>query len=214
VVRGLSGGERSRLALAKMMLFPRNVLALDEPTNHLDIPARETLEEALDGFPGTLLVVSHDRYFLDRVCRKLLVVEGEGLESHLGNWSDYRSRQRQSARAAARVPEPPPAPANSAAETARAANKDRERQRRKLERRVETAEAEVARLEGELRALRAELAADHQGDWQKLHALADRERDLDERLARRMAEWETAADALAAAPQAEKEENAEKDEAP
>jgi ATP-binding cassette subfamily F protein 3 len=198
-VRGLSGGERSRLALAKMMLFPRNVLALDEPTNHLDIPARETLEEALDGFEGTLLVVSHDRYFLDRVCKKLLVMEGDRLESHLGNWSDFRARQREAARAAARPPEPikEAAPAPTAAEQQRNANKDRERQRRKLERRVETLEAEVARLEKELAELRAALGSDHGQNWQKLHELAERESKVNELLARRMAEWESAAAELA-----------------
>jgi predicted RNase H-like nuclease (RuvC/YqgF family) len=90
-------------------------------------------------------------------------------------------------------------PAVSAAETARSTNKDKDRERRKLERRVETLEAEVARLEGELVAVRAELAADHKGEWQKLHALADRERALDELLARRMSEWESASAALAAA---------------
>ncbi len=92
-VRGLSGGERSRLAMAKIMLFPRNVLVLDEPTNHLDIPARETLEGALTTYEGTLLVVSHDRYFLDRICTRLLVIEGNGLEAHLGNYSDWRRRK-------------------------------------------------------------------------------------------------------------------------
>jgi ATP-binding cassette subfamily F protein 3 len=201
VVRGLSGGERSRLAMAKMMLFPRNVLALDEPTNHLDIPARETLEEALLAYEGTLMVVSHDRYFLDRVCGRLLVIDGDRLEAHLGNWSDYRARQREEARAAARAAEPvrpaaPPAPP-SQSETARAASKDRERQRRRLEKKVETLEAEVGKLEAELQGLRAELAGDHQGDWQKLHKLADRERELGELLARKMSEWEAAAAALA-----------------
>ena len=92
-VRGLSGGERSRLAMAKIMLFPRNVLVLDEPTNHLDIPARETLEESLRNYEGTLLVISHDRYFLDRVATRLLVIEGSTVENHLGNYSDWRHRR-------------------------------------------------------------------------------------------------------------------------
>jgi len=95
LVRGLSGGERSRLAMAKIMLFPRNVLVLDEPTNHLDIPARETLEDALDGYEGTLIVISHDRYFLDRVCTRLLVIEGDRVEAHLGNYGDWRRRVRE-----------------------------------------------------------------------------------------------------------------------
>ena len=97
-VRGLSGGERSRLALAKIMLFPRNVLVLDEPTNHLDIPARETLEDALGGYEGTLIVISHDRYFLDRVCTRLLVIDGDRLEAHVGNYSDWRRRLHEGKR--------------------------------------------------------------------------------------------------------------------
>jgi len=228
-VRGLSGGERSRLAMAKIMLFPRNVLVLDEPTNHLDIPARETLEDALIGYQGTLLVVSHDRYFLDRICTRLLVIEGTSLEAHLGNYGDWRRRKREAAAAAAAsapapasvspsaAPNPgrdrgaattstasrdtPPATGRPAAEseTARAASKDRERERRRLERRVETLEVDVGKLEAELRAVRQELAADHAGDWQKLHTLADRERELDALLTRRLNEWETASAALAAA---------------
>jgi ATP-binding cassette subfamily F protein 3 len=196
-VRGLSGGERSRLAMAKIMLFPRNVLVLDEPTNHLDIPARETLEDALSGYEGTLLVVSHDRYFLDRVCTRLLVIDGDRLEAHTGNYSDWRRRAHEGRR-----PEAPPAPKPaapkppSASAAAREADKDRERERRRLARRVETLEADVSKLEGELAAVRAELAADHGGDWQKLHTLADRERELDALLTKRMAEWEAASAAV------------------
>ncbi|HVZ72540.1 MAG TPA: ABC-F family ATP-binding cassette domain-containing protein [Polyangia bacterium] len=207
LVKGLSGGERSRLAMAKIMLFPRNVLVLDEPTNHLDIPARETLEDALDGYEGTLIVISHDRYFLDRVCTRLLVIEGDRVEAHLGNYGDWRRRVHEQEKAtAAPAPVPPkkekekekPAPASDAAKD-RVANKDRERELRRLERRVETLEADVAKIEGDLAAVRGELAGDHAGDWQKLHTLADRERELDALLARRMGEWEAAGTALAKA---------------
>src|SRR5262249_17228871 len=180
-------------------LFPRNVLVLDEPTNHLDIPARETLEEALDGYEGTLIVISHDRYFLDRVCTRLLVIEGDHVEAHLGTYSDWRHRAREAQQtAAATAPPPPKAPPSDAAKE-RSAGKERDRELRRLERRVETLEADVGKLETDLAAVRAELAGDHAGDWQKLHQLADRERELDALLARRMTEWEAAGTALARA---------------
>ncbi|HXJ20270.1 MAG TPA: ABC-F family ATP-binding cassette domain-containing protein [Polyangia bacterium] len=193
-VRGLSGGERSRLAMAKIMLFPRNVLVLDEPTNHLDIPARETLEDALIAYEGTLITVSHDRYFLDRICTRLLVIEGTHVEAHLGNYSDWRERSRKTAPAPVPAPQPPPVekPPEKRAATTRDADKQREREQRRLARRVETLEADVSKLEAELTAVRAELAGDHAGDWQKLHALAEREGELDALLTRRMAEWEAA----------------------
>jgi len=196
-VRGFSGGERSRLALAKMLMFPRNVLVMDEPTNHLDIPARETLEHALDDFDGTLVVISHDRYFLDRVCKRLFVFTDTGLEPHTGNYSDwreYRVRQAEAAKPPASVA-PPPRPPKSSTEASRTAKKDHERQQRRLERLVASLEEEIARLESELAALRAKLGEDHGGDWQKLHALADKERELDALLGSRMADWEkTSAD--------------------
>lgn len=200
-VGGLSGGERSRLAMAKIMMFPRNLLALDEPTNHLDIPARETLEEALREYEGTVVVISHDRYFLDRVCGRLLIIAGSGpgggeVESYPGNYSEWREHLGRAAAATAPAPAPaqeaPTSRAPSGAEQTRAAAKERERERRRLERRVETLEGDVAKLEEQLAALRAELAADHGGNWQKLHELADRERELDGLLQRRMEEWERA----------------------
>jgi ATP-binding cassette, subfamily F, member 3 len=195
-VRGLSGGERSRLAMAKIMLFPRNVLVLDEPTNHLDIPARETLEDTLQSYDGTLIVVSHDRYFLDRICTRLLVIEGTDLEAHLGNYSDWRRRRAPPAEKPKLPPTPAPAPPSTGA---READKGRERALRQLARRVETLEADVAKIEKELAEVRVDLAGEHAGEWQKLHALADRERELDALLARRLAEWEAASAALAPA---------------
>ena len=196
LVRGLSGGERSRLAMAKIMLFPRNVLVLDEPTNHLDIPARETLEDALQAYEGTLLVVSHDRYFLDRICTRLLVIEGTSVEAHLGNYSDWRRRKLTSVEPPKLAAPAAPARAPSAESAGRAVDKEKERARRQLARRVETLEADVSKIEAELAAVRADLASDHAGDWQKLHTLADRERELDALLARRMTEWEAASATL------------------
>ncbi|MEJ7712489.1 MAG: ATP-binding cassette domain-containing protein, partial [Pyrinomonadaceae bacterium] len=77
-VGDLSGGEKGRLALAKLIYSRVNVLVLDEPTNHLDIPSREALEEALDAYDGTILTISHDRYFLDRVATQILSLDGRG----------------------------------------------------------------------------------------------------------------------------------------
>jgi ATP-binding cassette subfamily F protein 3 len=88
-VSGFSGGERSRLALAKLLLEPRNLLFLDEPTNHLDIPAAEILEEALAGFEGTVLLVSHDRRFLEGVTTRVILVRDGEVEIYPGGFRDY-----------------------------------------------------------------------------------------------------------------------------
>jgi len=89
-VRDLSGGEKGRLALAKLIYSRVNVLVLDEPTNHLDIPSREALEEALDAYEGTILTISHDRYFLDRVATQILALDGAGVAEHYdGDYTEY-----------------------------------------------------------------------------------------------------------------------------
>ena len=89
-VRDLSGGEKGRLALAKLIYSRVNVLVLDEPTNHLDIPSREALEEALDAYEGTIITISHDRYFLDRVATQILALDGLGGAEHYdGDYTEY-----------------------------------------------------------------------------------------------------------------------------
>jgi len=89
-VGDLSGGEKGRLALAKLIYSRVNVLVLDEPTNHLDIPSREALEEALDAYEGTILTISHDRYFLDRVATQMLALDGQGVSEHYdGDYTEY-----------------------------------------------------------------------------------------------------------------------------
>jgi ATP-binding cassette subfamily F protein 3 len=88
-VRNLSGGERSRLQLAKLMLSDANFLMLDEPTNNLDLPSCEVLENALDEFEGTILVISHDRYFLDRIVERIVELEEGALSEYPGDYTYY-----------------------------------------------------------------------------------------------------------------------------
>jgi len=90
-VGDLSGGEKARLALLKIILSGANLLVMDEPTNHLDIPSREAVEEAMGAFPGTILLVSHDRYLLDRISDRVLVFESGELASYQGNYSEYKA---------------------------------------------------------------------------------------------------------------------------
>ena len=103
LVGDLSGGEKGRLALAKLIYSRKNVLILDEPTNHLDIPAREALEAALDEFDGTIVTVSHDRFFLDRIATQILAFESGGrTEIHNGNYTDYHEWKESKSDAAER----------------------------------------------------------------------------------------------------------------
>jgi ATP-binding cassette subfamily F protein 3 len=115
----LSGGERRRLALAVTVASGANFLVLDEPTNHLDLESREALEAALEAFPGTVLLVSHDRALIDAVAERTLAIEGTELNSYDGGWADYvRKREeapapepRPRAEKPKRAPAPKPKPA-------------------------------------------------------------------------------------------------------
>src|SRR5205823_10771395 len=100
-VTALSGGERSRVALAKLLLRPSNLLLLDEPTNHLDIATRERLEETLGGYPGTLVIATHDRYLVNRLANKVIEVAEGGISVYPGTYSDYLR-----AKSAATEPQP------------------------------------------------------------------------------------------------------------
>lgn len=160
-IHTLSGGERGRLALAKLMLRKDNLLFMDEPTNHLDMDSREVLEHALDDFDGTLLAVSHDRYFINRVANRVIEMSAEGVSEYLGNYDDYLEKKR-----AALLPEE--AASDGLTQTQRDKLKRKERlareSRRQLEERVRAAEAEIARTEAEVARLEAEMAAP--GAWQ------------------------------------------------
>ena len=186
-VAALSGGERSRLSLAKLIAGTGNTLLLDEPTNHLDIPSREALESALDEFPGTLLIISHDRYFLDRVCDRLLHVEasrGTIFEGTYSEWADARAAERAAERerdreAAARRPAP-------AAPSRESKPKPTGRAVAAIETEIADVEAEIADIETAMR--RPEIATDHL----KLAPLTEAHEHAAERLARLLEEWEAA----------------------
>jgi ATP-binding cassette subfamily F protein 3 len=167
---GLSGGERKRLALAMLLSQGANVLILDEPTNHLDLESREALEDALKGFQGALLLVTHDRALLEAVGTRTVALEHQRLRSYLGGWVEY-ARIREERRAGGEdpmgpppkaatkpaAPAPKPAPAKPKATnngggtaTATAPSKNVQKQTAKLEKAIETAEAALASLEEEL----------------------------------------------------------------
>src|SRR6267378_3691952 len=107
-VAALSGGERRRLALAIVVASGANLLVLDEPTNHLDLESRESLEAALEAFPGTVLLVSHDRALLDAIAERTLAIEDRELHSYEGGWAEMLRRRDERARHAAAPPEPKP----------------------------------------------------------------------------------------------------------
>src|SRR3954447_22156827 len=164
----LSGGERRRLALAITVASGANFLVLDEPTNHLDLESRESLEAALEAFPGTVLLVSHDRALLDAVADRLLAVEGKTIVSYTGGWADYVSAQE--ARAA---PPPPPKPKR---ERPARPSKPKPTALELVEREVERAEARVAELEQKLAEDwgDVELVASHKSAREDLEALLRR----------------------------------------
>jgi ATP-binding cassette, subfamily F, member 3 len=159
---GLSGGERRRLSLAILVASDANVLILDEPTNHLDLESREALEDALQSFPGSLLLVSHDRALLDAVGSRTVAIEDYTLHSYVGGWPEYWRVREERKAAGAPQPPPPPAPATNGhgdkppAEKPRPVpkpkgpSKNAQRRQIDLEQAVEQAEAELAKLEDEL----------------------------------------------------------------
>ena len=98
VISTLSGGEKCRINLLKLMLAKNNLLLLDEPTNHLDIMSREALEEALLEYDGTLMVISHDRYFLNKVINKIYELNEDGIKEYQGNYSYYVEKKSSNSR--------------------------------------------------------------------------------------------------------------------
>lgn len=154
-IEKLSGGERGRVALTKLMLKQDSLLLLDEPTNHLDMDSREVLEDALRDFPGTILAISHDRYFINRFAEKVMVMEKDGVTEYLGNFDDYIEKRDR--------PRPPVSSLeDETTRTAQTREKKKTRQQnallRELKAAVDKAEAAIEQNEREMARLEAELA--------------------------------------------------------
>ncbi len=189
-VAGFSGGERSRLALAKLLLEPRNLLYLDEPTNHLDIPAAEILEEALAGFEGTVLFVSHDRRFLENVSTRVLRVQNGICELFSTNFADFAEQEQlrleaETEAARGRTASKEPAAGKATFEENKASRRELERKKR----RVVDLEKEIARSEATVDAMRARLREHSPDDWEKLAELAAQEQSLQRKIDSMLMEW-------------------------
>jgi ATP-binding cassette subfamily F protein uup len=195
-VRKLSGGERSRLLLAKILKAGGNFLILDEPTNDLDLPTLRVLEEALIAFPGVVCVVSHDRYFLNRVCTDILAFEGDGRIRHSAGDYDYYLEKKQRAEAAAARQGAAILALNKSAELARDAAAPRPVKPRKLsfkeQRELEGMEAQIQAVDAEIARIEQLFA---QPDFHRTHGeqtgqLVGELAAAREKLSRLYARWE------------------------
>ena len=204
----LSGGERNRYALARILVSPSNFLLLDEPTNHLDMRAKDVLLEAIAAFSGTVVFVSHDRYFIDRLATRVLEVENGGVTSHEGNYEDYlRWKEAQAARVEntfAATPSPAtekpastgvtivieggPEPTNGSASSSARQRRLNPIKQKQMEERCAFLEEEIPRIEAALAHTEEELGVYvSAAETQRLTDLAA---ELRAQLAALTAEWE------------------------
>ena len=196
-IEDLSGGERGRVSLAKLMLSPANFLILDEPTNHLDIQSKSILEDAIRSYTGTVLVVSHDRYFINRIATRILELKDQKLYSFIGNYEYYDSHKEQVYTAAAAVaPEladsvpDTTAPVSSAKDNYKKQKEEQARIRKKendikkTEQQIEQIEAEISEIDREFE--KPEIATNSA----KLGELSKKREELSSKLSALYETWE------------------------
>lgn len=184
----LSGGERARVALLKLMLSGANFLLLDEPTNHLDITSCEALENALLNYDGTLLVISHDRYLINKLADRVYKLTDDGAENYLGNYDYYLEKQQEKPEAAAEKPK------KSEQALSYKQRKERESERRRLNTAITRAEKESDRLDKLISEKAAQLA--ELSDYQEAMALSEEIENLRVQQEKAIEQWETASLAL------------------
>lgn len=207
-INNLSGGEKGRVSLAKLMLSNANFLILDEPTNHLDITSKEILEDTLNNYEGTLLYVSHDRYFINRTATRILDLENGQFTNYIGNYDYYLEKQVANNSASSQFISPflglNPVKENNA--TTKSAplsfdtntktdwqeQKRLQSEKRKLENRIQKIESDIETIENKLDALNAELNnPDHATNVAKLQEITISQEQLGHTLEELLNEWET-----------------------
>lgn len=204
LVGDLSGGERARLALLKLFLQGDNFLILDEPTNHLDVPTREIVERALQQFGGTCFIISHDRYFLDQVSTRTLVLENKGLTEYLGNYSYYKEKLKEQQDIAALtevVEEVAKEAVKSEAKTISTSPSDDPKKKTNtymVEKQLAEVEEEIARLEATMKMYEVQLANPVvQQDLAEMENISKQLSDTESNLQKLYEKWEHFSELLA-----------------
>ena len=204
LVGDLSGGERARLALLKLFLQGDNFLILDEPTNHLDIPTREIVERALQQFGGTCFIISHDRYFLDQVSTRTLVLENKGFTEYLGNYSYYKEKLKEQQDIAALtevVEEVAKEDVKSEAKTISPSPSDEHKKKTNtymVEKQLAEVEDEIARLEATMKMYEVQLANPVvQQDLAEMENISKQLSDTESNLQKLYEKWEHFSELLA-----------------
>ncbi|WP_207911752.1 ABC-F family ATP-binding cassette domain-containing protein [Bacillus thuringiensis] len=196
-VSSLSGGQKARLALAKLMMQKSNLLILDEPTNHLDLNSKEILENALIDYPGTLLFVSHDRYFINRVTTTVVELSTEGAQEYLGDYDYYVEKKNEMIERAAfeqQEQQENQAPVQKTVAQEKL-NYLEEKERKQLERqrtrKIEELEQNIVEFEEEIATLEDQLCLPEiYADYEKASEITSKKQTLQEQLEACMAEWE------------------------
>ncbi|MCR6544338.1 ABC-F family ATP-binding cassette domain-containing protein [Dehalobacterium formicoaceticum] len=189
-IESLSGGEKARIALLKLLLKGANLLVLDEPTNHLDIASKQVVEDFLDDYPGTIILVSHDRYFLDKVVDRIWELEDGQIHDYPGNYTYYRYKKKENAAA-----ENKPAPNTPKGDhlEARILAKEQSKNLKQLTRRLEILEDELAKMEQEKEEVAGMMSNPEifgDGEGTEIKSLVARYQGLEENISRSYQEWE------------------------
>lgn len=182
-VSSLSGGEKTKLSLALLLYHPANFIIMDEPTNHLDLESREALEKALLEYQGTFLIVSHDRYFLNKVANKILHIDNGGLKAYDGNYADFKQKTAGSVPAVSKKP--------AGSKKAYLAFKEKSKRKSKHVKEIKSAKSELSELEKELIKIEAQINSEiPKTDWEKLNEASENKSTTEKKILQLIARLE------------------------